>query len=200
MVAPDPIILSHDLDPWERQPGESPARYKQFCTYLELGTSRTLAAAARALDRNPVHIRQTAAAYHWRERAAARDAEDFRIVRANTLQDRIIAVRDDAKVLLTLRARLATYIRTMDLSAWEPAEFLRLLEIVLRQGRALFGGSVDLAAALGGAEDGAAGSDPFAAEVEEWAAMTPAARAEQMRHLTRLADARLAALSGLDDP
>lgn len=199
MPAQVPITLSRDLDPWERQPGESSVRYGQFCTYLELGRLRSYAAAARALERNAVHIRQTAAAHHWKDRAAAKDVEDDRIVRIRTIQDRVVAARDDAKILLTLRAKIALYIRNLDFDTLEVGDFLRLLEIVLRQGRALFGGVSDLLAVTADGE-AAAGGDPFAAEVEAWSSMSPAGRAEQMRHLTHVAEARLVAMSGLDDP
>jgi hypothetical protein len=200
VAAPQPITLSRDLDPWERQPGESAVRFGQFSTYLGLGRMRTYAAAARELERNPVHVRQIAGAFHWKDRATAKDGEDDRLVRIRTIQDRVVATRDDAKILLTLRAKLAVYIRDLDFSTLEVADFLRLLEIVLRQGRALFGGAGDLLTLTADGEAAAAGADPFAAEVEAWAGMAPGARADQMRHLTKLASARLVAMSGLDDP
>lgn len=198
MAAPAPIALSRDLDPWERQPGESLTRYGQFTAYLELGRLRSYAAAARVLDRNPSHIRATAAACHWKDRAAAKDAADDHMVRVQTLTDRVTAARDDAKILLALRAKLALYIRNLDITTLEIADFLRLVDIVLRHGRMLFGDAAAILATGDQGQDGTA--DPFAAEVEAWSSMSPGARAEQMRHLTHMAEARLVAMGGMDDP
>jgi hypothetical protein len=193
--AQEAITLSPDLDPWDRQPGETPLRYAQFCTYLELGRTRTLTAAAEKLDRNVVSVRQMAGTFHWRDRAFAKDAADDAVVRLALIDERIAAARDDAKILKALRRKIAEYINTVVWEALEPKDFLRLVDIVMRHGRLLFG---DAAAILLGGEQ-SNGDDPWAAEVAQWSEMTPAARMERMKELTRAADARMFAVSGLDD-
>lgn len=195
MRAQEAITLSPDLDPWDRQPGESPLRYAQFCTFLELGPTRKLSTAAQRLDKNPVNVRQLAGTFHWHDRAVAKDAADKAVLRLSLLEEQIAAARDDAKVLKALRRRIAEYMNSVVWDALEVKDFIRLVDVVMRHGRLLFGTAADILA--GG--DQAAGGDPFAAEVAQWSEMTPAARMERMRELTRAADARMFAVSGLDD-
>lgn len=195
MRAIEAIALSPDVDPWDRQPGETVGQHNQFVTYLNMGTERKLSTFAAQTGRNASNVRVLAKAMHWAERAAAQDADNRHINRVVLLAEGVSAARDDAKILKAFRVRIAQYINKTDWEALEFKDFMRMVEITLRQGRMLFGNVADIAAA----GDGTGSTDSMAAEVAAWAELTPAARADRMRDLTRQADARLAALSGLDD-
>lgn len=166
---------------------------------MGLGKLRSYAAVAEAEGLSKVHVRQIAGAFHWKDRAAARDSADDLVVRVGMLDARVVAARDDAKVLLMGRAKLVTWLRNLDVTTLSVAEGLRLMEIVLRQGRMLLGDAADILGTGAAAEAVAGRLDPLALELEEFSTMSPGARAERIRHLTRAAEARLAAVSGLDD-
>lgn len=65
--------------PWERQPGETDASYRAFCTYRNMGPKRTLEAVARKDDKGikkgyvPGCYCEWSSQFRWVERAAAYD-------------------------------------------------------------------------------------------------------------------------------
>lgn len=90
MGSKPPIHLSPDLDPWERQPGESNRMYSRFRTFLELGRTRTLKQAAEMLHTlgDKVTYRtlmQYAYELRWTERAEAHDRDQDRLERERLL-------------------------------------------------------------------------------------------------------------------
>lgn len=59
--------------PWQQLEGEPGREFGRFLTYLHLGAGRTFAAAAKVCSCSEALIRKNAAAWQWRERAAAYD-------------------------------------------------------------------------------------------------------------------------------
>lgn len=194
MAAPEPLRLSEEVDPWERQPAETGLRHRQFLTYRDLGRVRTLAGAAQALDRSDGYVRQVAAAHLWVPRAEAWDAHLDAQYRKAWVTERIRAAEDDARILRSLTGKVAARLASLNPESLSVSEFLRLVDVVLRHRRALFGNPLDAAPA-----GELTGHDPMAAELAEFADLPPAARKRRLLELTEQAEARAAALSGLDD-
>jgi len=64
--------------PWDPQPGEGPEAFEAFRAYLELGPSRTIPAAARAVGKSHQQLYKWSGRRQWVNRAAAWDAERAR--------------------------------------------------------------------------------------------------------------------------
>jgi len=77
------MIIRHDIEPWERLPGESSTKYEAFIVYRDMGhepegepkQKRTTARTAEILGKNVRMIRQWAHDFNWQERAAEYDNE-----------------------------------------------------------------------------------------------------------------------------
>ena len=82
-----------DLQPWERQPGESAVAYAGFRVYLELGSTRTLIAVARQLEKNRSLIYRWAKRHSWRDRACLWDRAQARETEAVVAQERETTLR-----------------------------------------------------------------------------------------------------------
>jgi hypothetical protein len=193
------VTLTDGVELWERQEGETRLRYGQFRAYRDQGVNRTLRETAETLGKSYDHIRHVAAAFLWSDRAAAWDAHLVAQFTARWGDERIKAAERDARLLQALTAKAAEGLRALNGAALSPNELLRLIDVVLRHSRALFGdpAAVQTAAGMIGAETG--DGHPLAAEIAAFAGMSPAARKTRLVELTQEAEARAAALSGADD-
>ena len=81
-----------NLQPWERQPGESAVAYAGFRVYLELGPTRTLIAVARQLEKNRSLIYRWGERHSWRDRAYLWDRAQARETEAALAQEREAAL------------------------------------------------------------------------------------------------------------
>jgi hypothetical protein len=83
MLAPPP-----DLQPWERQPRESPKAFAAYLVYQDLGPTRTLIAVARKLGKNRSLIYRWGEHHAWIARAYAWDVTRAREEEALSRQAR----------------------------------------------------------------------------------------------------------------
>ena len=63
--------------PWLRQPREPQAAYARFIAYRDLGTSRSLAAAAPLCGLSLGRLKQLSGGWRWSRRAQAWDRDQF---------------------------------------------------------------------------------------------------------------------------
>lgn len=68
-------------EPWERQKGETSRAYEAFCTYRDMGASRSINKTAQKLSKNRTTIAEWSARNDWVKRVAAWDMEQDRIAR-----------------------------------------------------------------------------------------------------------------------
>jgi len=190
-----PVInLDPDTDPWERQPDETRKRHSQFCAYRDLGRGRTLRRVADALALNDRYVRAVAAGYRWPERAEAHDRHRDEMHERVWLEERRRAAEQDSRILSAAIGKLAARIRTLRPDELTPATLIRLLDVVLRHRRALFG---DLAVTV--AVTGPTG-DPLTVQLAELATMTPDNRRAVITDLAASVLRRTVAIAGrLDD-
>jgi hypothetical protein len=189
----NPISLDPDLDPWERQPGESPKRYGQFATYRDLGRTRTMAKVAETLTLNPGYVRQVGAAMQWTARAEAYDLHRDRMHEAVWLEERRKAAEADGKLLGAVMGKLVQRLGSLQAEQLSPAEFTRLLDVVLRQRRTLFGDPQMTVAVTG------PGGEPLAAQVAEFVAMGAEQQRRAVQDMVDSVQRRLAAADGAVD-
>ncbi|MFF0092702.1 hypothetical protein ACFYSF_22450 [Streptomyces canus] len=188
-----PIPLDPDLDPWERQPNETPKKHGQFVTYRDIGRTRTLAEAAQRLTLAYGHVRNLAVAGRWRERVEAWDRHLDAQYQAMWLEERRKAAETDAKVLGAAMGKLVQRLQTLRADELTPGEFTRLLEVTLRNRRVLFGDPTETIALTGD------GSNPLAQQFAEFAQMSPEARHQRLASLAASVNRRLKAVDGTDD-
>lgn len=74
-AGPNADEIGDDLDPWERQPGESEEAFVAFATYRDLESPRSLREVAKACEKDPSLIGRWSSRYDWIVRVAAWDRQ-----------------------------------------------------------------------------------------------------------------------------
>lgn len=183
--------------PWERQPGETSSRYKLFQAYLAAGWGRTLQDAATAAHRSYDHVRKIAAEQAWADRAAAYD--DHLLERfADQWIDKCLQAFQRDEALLRMAWKKASHALTkLDLTEARVGDVARLIDVVLRQSRLLYGdpyktlAGVDLSSVDGEGVAEAADS--------EFARLPKEARDRVLSEMRAVIADRAHARSGADD-
>jgi len=91
--------------PWDRLPGETVHAYRAFACYRDLGDSRTVAGAARALTRHRSLLDRWAVRHRWKERVWAWDLARARESEA--------AVRQEEQEAVNRRRRFADFLERL---------------------------------------------------------------------------------------
>ena len=76
-----------NIDPWERQEGETPKAFEAFSIYRDMGIDRSLRKVVQQLNKNLTTIAEWSSKYEWVDRVAAWDAEQDRIARLEQIKD-----------------------------------------------------------------------------------------------------------------
>ncbi|MET9321980.1 hypothetical protein ABZX75_17565 [Streptomyces sp. NPDC003038] len=191
----DRITLDPTLDPWERQPGETPKRHARFLVFRDIGLTRTLAKASDELALSYSHVRALAAEYRWQDRAAAWDAHQQRQYTAELEEERRKAARDDAKILRIMTGMVGQALPHVQQQAANMtiAEFTKFVETTMRLRRNLFGDPTDTIAVTG------PGGDPLTVAVQEFQAMPPEQRRVRLAELAATVARRARAMDDADD-
>ncbi len=187
------LALAADLDPWDRQPDETTHRYQQFRTYLDDGRARTLRKAAETLARNTRYIRAVSSAYRWVERAEAYDKHRDELDDKQWQAARRAAAENDARLLNAAVSKIAQRLTALQPTDLTPADMIRLLDVTMRQRRALFGDPALTVAVTG------PGGDPLTVQLAELASMTTDQRRAAIVDLTAAVRRRTEAVAGGDD-
>ncbi|RJL19743.1 hypothetical protein [Bailinhaonella thermotolerans] len=195
MKPPERLQLDTDRDPWDRQSGESDALYAHFRTYLELGPGRTVRKTAETRALTAPYLRGVAAAMRWRERADAYDAEARELYRAELEARARDAARADAELLDKVAERLGESLDWLDARHLKPADLVRLLDVVMRHRRALYGGA-GVEVTVSGPGGGPVQLD---ATGDDLAALSPEQRRRRIAETVEAVQRALAAASGADD-
>ncbi|MFD6936284.1 hypothetical protein ACFWAP_09045 [Streptomyces goshikiensis] len=188
-----PITLSSTLDAWEQQPTETARKHGQFITYRDIGRARTLQKAAERLQMHPVTVRKSAARFRWRERVERWDRHLDALYEAEWLEERRKAAQSDAKMLGALIGKLAQRLGTLDAGQMSIGDFTRLLDVVMRHRRVLFGDPTETIAVTG------PGGNPLAVQLAQFAALPPEQRRVRLADLAAAVQQRAKALDGGDD-
>ncbi|MER6633518.1 hypothetical protein ABT301_35795 [Streptomyces sp. NPDC000987] len=188
-----PITLSPELDPWERQPTETPHKHGQFTTYRDLGRTRTLTEAAQRLTLAYGHVRNLAAQYRWRERVEAYDRHLDRQYEAMWLEERRKAAETDAKILGAAIGKLAQRLATLNAAELSAGDFIRLMDVSMRHRRVLFGDPTETIAVT------SEGANALAHQFAEFAQMPPEQRRARLSELAASVNQRIRAVDGSDD-
>lgn len=188
------LTLTPDLDPWDRQPGETALRYAQFRSYLDDGRGRTLRKVAETLARHPTYVRAVASAYRWLERAEAYDLHRDELDEKVWLERRRLAADRDSRLLDAAIGKVAQRLQTLVPAELDPSDLVRMLDVVMRHRRTLFGDPAALTVAVTGPV-----GDPLTAQLAELTAMTADQRRAAIAQLAAAVQRRSEAAAGGDD-
>ncbi|MET8609789.1 hypothetical protein [Streptomyces misionensis] len=191
----DRITLDPTLDPWERQPGETPKRHSRFLAFRDLGLTRTLAKASDQLALSYSHVRALAAEFRWQDRAAAWDAHQQRQYTAELEEERRRAAREDVKVLRIMTGMIGQALPHVQQQAADMtlAEFTRFVDTTMKWKRTLFGDPTETIAVTG------PGGDPLTVQVQEFEKLPPEQRRVRLAELAATVARRAQALDDSDD-
>ena len=97
-----------EVQPWERQEGESAKAYESFSIYRDMGAGRSLAKVGQEVGKSKKMMEKWSKTHKWVERAEQWDLEQDRLIRIELTKD-IGAMRkrhaDMAKAMLMKAAR-----------------------------------------------------------------------------------------------
>lgn len=133
MSSKQPIHLSADREPWDRQNGESNRQYSRFQTFDGLDRTRDLKQAAQMLrDFNDTvsyrTLMQYAYEYRWTERAEAHDRAKDQLEAARLLllrREMYSRHRRMASGLLAKGVAALAQIKPEDMTAFDTLRFIR---------------------------------------------------------------------------
>lgn len=75
------------VQPWERQDGETNKQFEAFVIYRDMGEERSLSKVAEKLQKSTTLMGRWSGSNNWVERVAAWDDEQDRILRAEQIKD-----------------------------------------------------------------------------------------------------------------
>lgn len=76
-----------DVQPWERQDGETPKQFEAFKIYRDMGEERSLSKVAQQLSKTKQLLSRWSSMNGWVDRCAAWDNEQDRLLRIQQLKD-----------------------------------------------------------------------------------------------------------------
>lgn len=138
-----------DIDPWERQPGESTKRYTQFLMYRDMGPARTLARVAQELALNPRYVRAISAEWLWVARAGAHDQVTYQERAARIRAERMEMDDRHARIARAVQGKIIASLQAVDPGKLSPNELARLLEVAVKVERMALGASSENVAVSG---------------------------------------------------
>lgn len=112
--------MANEVQPWERQEGETARAYEGFSEYRDMGAERSLAKVGQKLGKSKAQMEKWSKKYSWVARAEAWDIEQDRLIRVALTKD-IGAMRkrhaDMAKAMLIKAAKALSKIPDDEIKA-----------------------------------------------------------------------------------
>lgn len=181
MSSKPPIKLSSDLNPWDRQPGESNRQYSRFQTFLELGRGRTLKQAVEMLHGlgdtiSHRTLMQYAYELRWTDRAEAHDRDQDRLERARLLVLRREMTARHRKLASGMLAKAVAALQGLQPAQMSPTDVTRFVKLATDLERV----------ALGEPERSVAVTGPNGGPVlvDDFSQYTPAERRSRLQQIT----------------
>lgn len=127
---PSPQFEYVDLQPWERQPDESPQAYALFAMYRDMPPDeRGYGSLAKRINKNPQRLGMFGSDHRWVERAAAWDFHLERARLAATESHQIEMALRHAELSKSMLDKLTARLNTIELARLGPKEIAQWLEV-----------------------------------------------------------------------
>lgn len=122
-------MKTKEIEPWDRQPGETTKAFEAFTVYRDLGYSRSIEKAANVLGKTRVTLEPWSRKYSWGKRVAEWDAEQDRIAREAQIEE-IKKMRkrhtDIASAMIIKAARALNRMKEEDIKAADISRFVEV--------------------------------------------------------------------------
>jgi hypothetical protein len=128
-----------DIDPWLRQPTESPRNHGLFLMYRDFGRIRTVAQVAEMASLSYSAIARISRFNKWVERAGRWDAEQDRITSIHLLAAREEMAKRHAKAANELMKKALARLQTLDIDSISPHALILMMDTAARIERAALG-------------------------------------------------------------
>ena len=117
-----------EIEPWERQPGETEKAYEAFLIYKNLGPGRTVTEVAKKLSKSRQLMARWCSHYGWTDRAAAYDRENERKEQIATQQARKKMIERHIKIGTSLQGKALQALETIKPGEMKPQDIERFLQ------------------------------------------------------------------------
>jgi hypothetical protein len=118
-----------DVDPWDRQPGESARAYEAFRNYRDAGPDRSLRKTADALHRNRTLMERWSANWGWVVRADAWDKEQDRLHQVELAKARRRMALSHARIAGAMQAKIVQRLQTIHAEDLTPGQLVSWLQV-----------------------------------------------------------------------
>lgn len=120
--------MAKEIQPWERQNGETPKQFEAFVVYRDMGEERSIQKVANQLAKSRQLLTRWSSANGWVERCTAWDNEQDRILRQEQLKD-IRKMRErHAKIAEAGLIKAAQALKNMNPEDFKPGDIPKFLE------------------------------------------------------------------------
>ena len=132
------------LEPWDKQPNESSARYFAFCKYRDMGVVRSLAKVAKELApvRTTSKLRQLqkwSAADNWVNRVESWDVEQDRLFRSEMQKAIKEAAKRQANEILFIQRKTLERLKDLNVNELSPEGAMKYLMDAIKLERQILG-------------------------------------------------------------
>lgn len=131
-----------DVQPWERQEGETPLAFEAFTAYRDLGARRGKQRVADQLGKSRTLIRRWGLEWNWEERVLAWDREQDRLWAAEQFEQRRHLARNHATIATSMLAKVARRLQSLtneEVDRLSPNNLARLFDSAVRAQRDAYG-------------------------------------------------------------
>lgn len=133
------LELDPSIDPWVRQPNESPRNHGLFLMYRDLGRIRTVAQVATMSPLTYAALARLSRFNKWVERAGLWDAEQDRITSIRLHDAREKMAKTHAAAAQALMKKALERLKTLDVDSISPHALVLMLDTAARIERAALG-------------------------------------------------------------
>lgn len=133
-------MYKRDINPWERQEGESSKAFESFVIYRDMGAKRTFTAVADTLHKSCTLIRRWKEQWDWEKRAMAYDNSLEKEARAEAAKGIRKMIERHIKIAVDMQDKAVASLEKMgaeELTPKEIREFIKMATELERQSRVL---------------------------------------------------------------
>ena len=114
--------------PWERQPNETVKAFEAFCTYRDLGKTRSQEKAAQELSKSRQLISKWSSANDWVNRINAWEEEQDRLIRIELMKDIGAMRKKHADLANAILIKAAQALHKMPIDEIKASDISRMVE------------------------------------------------------------------------
>jgi len=121
-----------NLEPWERQKGESRQAFQAFAIYRDMGAARSLQKVAQQLSKSLALMKRWSEKWSWVARAAAWDAELDRRAREAQEKARAEMAERHIKEAMLFQQKVVERLKTLEPDELSPSDLAKWFDIAVK--------------------------------------------------------------------